>query len=151
MKTLKIIAALAVLAVSTTASAWGPNNNNGNGYQPQAVTPLTAEEMVARRAAFKKAQKEAFERHQEAIKNMQTQAPATPAQNAMPADMQTRRDAYKKNMEERRAENDKRRQAMPADIQARRDAFRAASEKRREEMMKKYNESRTSEKAAENS
>ena len=177
MKTLTIIAAFAVLAVSTTANAWGPNDNNGNGYQPQAATPLTAEEMIARRAAFEKAQKEAFERHQEAIKKMQTRAPAAPSQNAMPADMQARRDAFVKDMEERRAANDKRRQAMPtqarqempAEMQARRDAFqkdmkerraanderrdafRAAAEKRREEMMKKYNESRTSDKAAENS
>ena len=151
MKSLQIIAAIAVIAVSTSANASEPKDNNTNAYQAQAFTPLTAEEMVARRANFETAQKEAFERHQEAIKNMQTQAPATPAQNTMPADMQARRDAFMKQIEERRAANDKRRQEMPADMQARRDAFRDAAEKRREEMMKKYNESRSSEDTAENS
>ena len=85
-------------------------------------------------------------------------APAMPTRNTMPADMQTRHDAFMKDMEERRAVAEKGRQNMPADMQARRDAFmkgveqrRAENEKRREERMKKYNEVRTPAKSADNS
>ena len=151
MKTLQSFVAVTILAISAIAYASEPYADNSNGYRQQAGAPLTAEEMKARRTAFEKSQKEAFERHQEAMKGKQSQATVTPTSSAMPADAQVRRDAFMKDVKERRAANEKRRQAMTADMQARRDAFRATAEKRREEMKEKYNKSETSKKVDKNS
>ena len=151
MKTIQSFVAVTILAVSATANASEPFANNNNGYRQHAVAPLTAEEMKTRRAAFEKSQKEAFERHQEAMKSKQSQAAVTPDSSAMPADAKVRRDAFMKDVKERRVANEKRRQAMTADMQARRDAFRATAEKRREEMKEKHNKSETSETADKNS
>ena len=151
MKLILSFFASAILIVSATASASEPSANNGNGYLQQAAAPITAEEMKAQRVAFEKSQKEAFQQHQEAMKNRQSQEATTPVSAAMPADAVVRRDAFMKDVEERRVANAKRYQERVADIQARRDAYRAAAEKRREEVMEEYNKTETSEKTKENS
>ena len=88
----------------------------------------TAEQMIEQKAAFEKAQKEAFERQQEMMKKSRTQAPAQAPMYNMPADMKERHDAFMKEMAKRRAESEKR---------------RAAAEKRHQEMMKKMHEARS--------
>ena len=199
MKTFNTIAAIAVLAASTSANAWwgpfdndnGYNNNNNyrgngdgygysdgsgagdvdgdfdssfsfnmnakargqgrgngsgyngyrgyngyqnayqNGYGPYGYAPapvLTEEQMKAQQAAFEKAQKEAYERHVEMMKNYQQQpAPAfaAPATFQVPAEIEARRAEMRKIMDERRAD----------------------SEKRHQEFMKRMNEARTTETA----
>jgi len=106
-------------------------NGYQNGYGPYAYTPppaLTEEQMKAQQAAFEKAQKEAYERHAEFMKNVQQQpapAYAAPAPFQLPAEIEARRAEMRKLMDERRLE----------------------SEKRHEEFMKKMNEARTTEAA----
>ena len=146
MNTLKTMAVIAILASSSSANAWGPYNNNSPapyGYAPNAYNmpayapaPMTAEQHKARQAANEKVQKEAFERHQEAMKNFQNQAPPM----NMPADVRERHDAFVKQMDERRAQAQKRHEDMKKQM-----------EQRRQEMMKKRHEARIQEKSADNS
>ena len=78
-----------------------------------------AYEMKKQQEAFQKAQKEAFERHQEAMKNNQVQAPVAapaayqaPTAFQVPAHIEARRAEMKKQMEERRKEADARHEAF---------------------------------------
>lgn len=108
----------------------GYRNGYDSGYAPYGYAPapaLTEEQVKERQAAFEKAQKEAYERQAEFMKNFQQQQPAPgfagPATYQIPSDFEARRAEMKKLMDERRAE----------------------AEKRHEEFMKKMNEARTSE------